>query len=167
MKQPHADAGGIVFREAAETDLPSITALLADDPLGSTRESAAGATVSPAYGAAFDAISDDPNHQLLVAVLAGDVVGVLQLSCIPHLTYEGGWRGQIEGVRVAAAMRSRGVGKALLQEAIDRARSRGCHLVQLTTDRRRPDALSFYRGLGFEATHEGMKLHLERRSTAP
>jgi GNAT superfamily N-acetyltransferase len=43
---------------------------------------------------------------------------------------------------------------------VERARERGCGMVHLTTDKRRPDALRFYEALGFEATHEGMKLRL-------
>lgn len=47
-------------------------------------------------------------------------------------------------------------------DAIDRARQRGCHMVQLTSDTLRPDAIRFYETLGFVASHEGMKLHLPR-----
>lgn len=158
MKLPEPE-----LRAATEGDLPSIVALLASDPLGALRETT-GEELSPSYRAAFEAIAADPNHELLVADLGGTVVGVLQLSYLPHLTYEGGWRAQIEGVRVAAAHRSRGVGQAMMEAAIERARTRGCHLVQLTTDRRRPEALRFYVGLGFEPTHEGLKLHLTRRT---
>ena len=156
MDQPQPE-----FREAREADLPSIVSLLANDPLGALREDS-DASLSPAYWEAFDAISTDPNHQLLVADLGGAVVGVLQLSFLPHLTYQGGWRAQIEGVRVSEEVRSGGVGQALLESAIDRARERGCHVVQLTTDRRRPRALQFYLKLGFEVTHDGLKLHLDR-----
>ena len=45
-------------------------------------------------------------------------------------------------------------------EAIERARERGCVLVQLTSDKRRRDAIRFYESLGFAASHEGMKLNL-------
>lgn len=154
----------ITVRTATEDDLPTMVGLLADDPLGSTRERGGGEP-SPAYREAFHAIDRDPNHQLLVAELDGAVVGVLQLSFLPHLTYEGGWRGQIEGVRVAAGHRSRGLGRILFEEAIHRARERGCHLVQLTTDRRRPEALKFYEKLGFQASHVGMKLHFSGPDT--
>ena len=149
----------IEFRTATEVDLPVLVDLLADDPLGSTRESATEA-LSPAYLDAFREITGDPNHELLVADLDGDVAGFLQLSYLPHLTYTGRWRAQIEGVRVEPSRRSQGVGRALIEEAISRARARDCHLVQLTTDRRRPDALRFYTKLGFDASHEGLKLHL-------
>ncbi|MGY8798746.1 MAG: N-acetyltransferase family protein [Longimicrobiales bacterium] len=153
----------LIFRDATEDDLPVIVSLLANDPLGALREGGSDVLV-PSYYDAFRAISDDPNHELIVASLGGAVVGVLQLSFIPHLTYEGGWRAQIEGVRVAEESRSGGVGKSLFEHAISQARRKGCHLVQLTTDRRRPEALRFYLSLGFEATHDGLKLHLEAGS---
>ena len=70
------------------------------------------------------------------------------------------WRGQIEGVRIARAHRGAGLGRAVFEWAIEQCRRRGCGLVQLTTDKSRPDALRFYEALGFEPTHEGMKLVL-------
>ncbi len=51
--------------------------------------------------------------------------------------------------------------RALIVEALARARERGCHLVQLTTDKTRPEALRFYVRLGFRASHEGLKLPLD------
>jgi hypothetical protein len=47
-------------------------------------------------------------------------------------------------------------------DAIDRAQQRGCHRVQLTSDKLRPDAIRFYESLGFVASHEGVTLHLPR-----
>jgi GNAT superfamily N-acetyltransferase len=92
------------------------------------------------------------------------VVGVLQLTFIPYLTYQGGWRALIEGVRIAPDLRSRGLGRILFEWAIERARVRGCHMVQLTSDKSRPDAIRFYQGLGFAASHEGMKLFLSSQT---
>jgi GNAT superfamily N-acetyltransferase len=112
------------------------------------------------YYEAFEAIGRDPNNELVVAELAGRVIGVLQLTFIPNITYRGGWRAQIEGVRVAAEFRSSGIGRKLFEWAIDRARRRDCRLVQLATDKARPDAMRFYESLGFVASHEGMKLQL-------
>jgi GNAT superfamily N-acetyltransferase len=88
------------------------------------------------------------------------VIGVLQLSFIPGLTRRGMWRGQIEGVRVAAAERGGGIGQAFIEWAIGQCRERGCGLVQLTSDKRRPAAHRFYEALGFTASHEGYKLAL-------
>jgi GNAT superfamily N-acetyltransferase len=110
---------------------------------------------------AFRAIDGDTNNELIVACRDGKAVGVLQLTFIPYLTYQGGWRALIEGVRVDSRTRSQGLGKALIEWAIARARERGCIMVQLTTDKTRADAKRFYEGLGFVASHEGMKLHLK------
>lgn len=151
----------VTFRSATAADVPTLVGLLADDVLGSLREAPQEDDHTP-YLEALEAIEADPNHRLLVAESDRNVVGMLQLTFIPHLTYVGGWRAQIEGVRVAEHVRDEGVGRRLLEEAISMARERGCHLVQLTTDRRRPDALRFYERLGFEATHHGLKLHFGR-----
>ncbi|RPI48831.1 MAG: GNAT family N-acetyltransferase, partial [Betaproteobacteria bacterium] len=109
---------------------------------------------------AFEAIDRDPNQFLAVCCQGAQLMGVLQITFLPYLTYQGGWRALIEGVRTAADARSRGVGRFMFEWAIDQARARGCHLVQLTTDKARPEAMRFYAGLGFVASHEGMKLHL-------
>jgi GNAT superfamily N-acetyltransferase len=114
----------------------------------------------PAYAEAFAAIAADPNNRLIVADDEGAVVGCLQLTFIPGLTYTGGWRAQIEGVRIARSHRGRGLGRAMFEWAIGEARGRGCRLVQLTTNKARPDALRFYENLGFVASHEGLKLDL-------
>jgi GNAT superfamily N-acetyltransferase len=152
------------FRRARSDDVPAIVHLLADDPLGATRERDES-PLPPAYLQAFRAVDGDANNELVVACQGEQVVGVLQLTCIPYLTYQGGWRALIEGVRVASGVRSQGVGKALIEWAIARARERGCIMVQLTTDKARVDAKRFYEGLGFVASHEGMKLHFGTTST--
>ena len=162
----------ISFREATEADLPAIVAMLADDPLGKIREVGGKTreTPAPAYSAAFRDIAGDANNQLIVAVtddgtpevpeIPEIIVGVLQLTFIPSLTYSGGMRAQIEGVRVHGDWRGSGVGRELIQHANALAKTKGCVLVQLTTDKARPDALRFYEGLGFTASHWGMKLRL-------
>jgi GNAT superfamily N-acetyltransferase len=147
------------MRRASAGDLPAMVKLLADDPLGARRERYE-LPLPASYERAFDAIERDPNQELWVACLGEQIVGVLQLTFIPYLTYQGGWRALIEGVRIAPQVRSHGLGRTMLLFAVDRARARGCHMVQLTTDKARPQALRFYQSLGFVASHEGMKLAL-------
>jgi GNAT superfamily N-acetyltransferase len=148
------------FRRARRQDVQAIVRLLASDPLGATRETTGEDKLPEAYWQAFDAIDADPRQLLVVAELDGRVVGTLQLTFIPSLTYRGGERAQIEAVRIDATSRGRGLGRAMVGWAIEQARARGCCLVQLTTDQRRPDTLRFYESLGFRATHKGMKLLL-------
>ncbi|KLV18117.1 N-acetyltransferase [Niallia circulans] len=147
------------FRLAVLQDLDQIVAMLADDVLGSKRERYEQ-PLPASYLQAFQAIAEDPNNELVVACFGNEVVGVQQITFTPYITHQGGWRATIEGVRTASSVRGKGVGTQLINWAIERAKERGCHLIQLTTDKQRPDALRFYERLGFQATHEGLKMKL-------
>lgn len=149
-----------VFRRAMAEDVPFIVRLLADDALGATRERVENDVVDDSYWQAFAAIDADPRQLLVVGIIDGELVSTLQLSFIPYLTFAGGQRAQIEAVRVAAHLRGRRLGHEMMAWSIEEARSRGCHLVQLTTNKERPAARRFYESLGFVASHEGMKLSL-------
>ena len=150
-------APAVSVRRATRDDVPAIVALLADDPLGVSREDTADLSD---YLAAFERIDADPAHLLVVADDGREVVATLQLSVIPGLSRRGALRAQIEAVRVAGSQRGRGLGQALLLWAVEEARARGCSIVQLTTDKSRTDAQRFYQRLGFVSSHEGMKLAL-------
>lgn len=149
----------LAIRRARAADLPAIIALLADDALGQHREDSSSPP-NPRYVAAFEAIEADPNQLLAVATSADEVIGTLQITFIPGLARTGAWRGQIEAVRIAAAHRGSGLGQQMFEWAIAECRARGCSLVQLTTDRERPDAHRFYERLGFVGSHIGYKLAL-------
>ncbi|MCX5604993.1 GNAT family N-acetyltransferase [Streptomyces phaeochromogenes] len=149
--------GDLEIRPAVPDDVPAIVAMLADDPLGAQRESPDD--LSP-YLAALERLSKDPNQHLVVAVREGRVVGTLQLTIIPGLSRKGATRSIIEGVRIHADERGSGLGTRFIEWAIDRSRSEGCQLVQLTSDVSRTDARRFYERIGFTASHVGFKLQL-------
>ncbi|MGO4189579.1 N-acetyltransferase family protein [Pseudarthrobacter sp. TAF60_1] len=175
------DGGTFRLRLASPTDLPAIVALLADDAMGSTREQ--GQDMAP-YERAFEAIDADPSHLLVVGELVpqgttaqgttaqgtgahgtvapgtgeGPVVATFQLSFLPGISRQGAWRSQIEAVRVARSRRGLGIGNLMVRWAIEESRRRGCTLMQLTTHKSRTAAHRFYERLGFDASHEGMKL---------
>ncbi|HEX3479219.1 MAG TPA: GNAT family N-acetyltransferase [Kofleriaceae bacterium] len=146
----------VTFRTARRDDLDAIVAMLADDDIARSR-SGHVAQVTPGISAAFDEIERDPSNELIVGEQGGAIVGSLQLTYIPGLSRGGMLRAQIESVRVRADLRGQGIGQRLIEAAIDRARQRGCGVMQLTTDLRRTAAHRFYRRLGFEASHAGMK----------
>ena len=150
---------GLAFRDAEQEDVRSIVALLANDALGQTRETP-GSDVDTAYWQAFAAIERDPNNRLIVVALEEEVIGCMQLTTIPHLTFTGGTRLQIEGVRVKDAFRGRQIGALMIEWAIAYGRSQDCHVVQLTSNRNRKDAVRFYKKLGFEPSHVGFKRFL-------
>ena len=135
--------------------------MIANDKLGQLREDYRD-PLSKKYYDAFENITADPNQELLVMETeSGQIIGTLQLSFIQYLTYQGGIRAQIEAVRVHEAFRGKGIGQQLFDWAIQRAKEKNAHVVQLTTDKKRPEALKFYEKLGFTASHEGMKLHFK------
>ena len=154
-----APVGAVAFRPATRADLSAVVAMLANDPLGRLREWP-GEPLDAAYLAAFDAMAAQGGNELIVAEEAGRVVGCLQFVIIPGISHRGMTRAQIEGVRVADGHRGRGLGKALIEHAIARARAAGCGMVQLTSSLSRTEARKFYKGLGFAHTHAGMKLDL-------
>ena len=145
-----------IIRRATDRDLPAILGLLTDDALGASRDDAT-LPLDPRYIAAFAAICADPRQIFAVMEENGHIIGCLQITLIPGLSRRGMWRGLIESVRIASARRGQGCGRRMFEWAIDACRAQGCGMVQLTTDKSRPDALRFYRSLGFVNSHEGMK----------
>ena len=149
--------GDLEIRAAVTEDVPAIVGMLADDPLGSQRESPDDLTL---YLTALERLTADPNQHLVVAVREGRVVGTLQLTVIPGLSRKGATRSIIEAVRIHADERGSGLGTQLIEWAIAESRRQDCQLVQLTTDVTRTDAHRFYERLGFTASHVGFKLSL-------
>lgn len=149
----------VSIRDALVADLPAVVSMLADDVLGSARESAAS-PLDAGYLDAFAAITASPHVRLLVAEEDDRVVGSLQLLVLPGIARRGAWRGQIEAVRVASGRRGRGIGEKMVRWALEECRARGCSVVQITSNASRADAHRFWRKLGFEDSHRGFKLTL-------
>ncbi|WNI25454.1 GNAT family N-acetyltransferase [Streptomyces sp. ITFR-16] len=145
------------LRTATRPDLSAVLALLADED---AVVDPASVVVDEAYEKAFADITADARNEILVLEDGGTVVGCLQATYIPGLGRHGAERALIEAVRVRADRRGGGLGRQLMERAVERARLRGCSLVQLTSNRSRKDAHRFYASLGFAASHEGFKLTL-------
>lgn len=151
----------LTHRKATQADLKAIIALLLDnDELGQVRESLTE-TLNPNYIHAFHQIDADPNHYLMVMELEQEIVGTCHLTVLPSLSFQGSVRLLIEEVRIVAKYRSQGLGVWMMQQAIDYGRAKGAKIIQLTTNKKRSRAKQFYERLGFEASHEGMKLYLK------
>ena len=148
-----------VFRDMRRDDLSTVVRLLSDDILGRNRETT-GEEIDPSYTKAFDAIERDPNSRLIVADQDGKVIACMQLTTIPHLTFKGGTRLQIEGVRVDRRYRNRNVGAAMIDWARAFGHANECHLMQLTSNKDRLEALRFYEEQGFQPSHVGFKYYL-------
>jgi GNAT superfamily N-acetyltransferase len=92
---------------------------------------------------AIAAAIEDPESAVLVAEQRGDLVGL----CTAYLDMNSvrfGPRCWVEDLAVSPDHRSRGVGKALLDEAKNWARRRGATHLELDSSDARPDAHRFY-----------------------
>ncbi len=149
------------FRKATKKDISVIVEMIADDELGKERENFQTPLPSE-YLRAFERINSDENQELIVVENENaEIVGTLQLTFIQYLTYRGGIRAQIEAVRIRKDKRGIGLGRIMFEWAIKRAQEKKAHLLQLTTDKKRPKAIKFYEDLGFKQSHEGMKMHFK------
>ena len=152
----------LTFRDATPTDIATMIQLShAGDARGADTPPLDPASLTdPRYRAAFDEMTGNPHHRLVVAERNGEVVGTIQLSFIPGLPNFGMRRGLLENVHIRADQRGTGLGTQMVQWAIERCREAGCGVVQLTSNKVRTDAHRFYEKLGFAKSHEGFKLKL-------
>ena len=151
----------LTHRKARIADLPRLIELLLEDELGASRESKSAA-VHENYIKAFHKIDSDPNQYLMVVENGDEIIGTCHLTIMPSLTFIGSTRMQIEAVRVAGKYRGQKIGNWMFDQAISYAKEHDVSIIQLTTNKKRPKAKHFYEKLGFEASHEGMKLYLEQ-----
>ena len=150
----------MVYRKATQEDLVAIIEMIANDMLGQMRERLED-PLPKEYYSAFERINRDKNQELIVLENSqGEVVATFQLSFLQYLTYVGGIRCLVENVHVREDQTGKGIGKRMFQWIIERAKEKNVHLIQLTSNKLRPNAIRFYESIGFKATHEGFKLHL-------
>lgn len=100
-----------------------------------------------------------PHRVILVAVFAdGRVAGTTTLLFEQKFIHGGGVVGHIEDVAVGPGFQAQGIGKAMVEEALDRARARGCYKVILDC---KPEVAAFYEKLGFRRHEIGMRIDLK------
>lgn len=147
-------ATSILIEPATRADVSAIVDLLMDDEIGQAREDRSN---SSRYEAAFQRIDADPNSEILVAREGAILVGCLQMTIIPGLSYQGASRLQVEDFRVRKDRRNAGIGGLLIKAAEDRAKERGCQLAQLFVHQDRAAAHRFYTRAGFTGAHFGFR----------
>lgn len=108
----------------------------------------------------FTQVLLDPDQRTLVAEDYGEVVGTLVVVLVPNLAHGGAPYALVENVVVDEQYQGAGVGKALMREAINRAREAGAYKLSLTANLQREEAHEFYRALGLEQRHAGFEVVL-------
>lgn len=145
------------IRKSKYCDLSEIVELMFDDDFGSKRESKS----LTEYEQSYEEIYKSDCFDIYVMIDSNDqVIGTYQIMFLPHLSFKGTKRAQIESVRIKKSLRGQGLGKKLIEHAIEIAKDNNCGIFQLTSNKDRSDqAHGFYKDLGLSPTHEGYKLY--------
>ena len=151
----------LTHRKAIINDLEMIIKLLLEEDELNKQQKQKLAKLSQTHIDAFYKIDSDPNQYLMIIENGNEIVGTCHLTIMPSLTFTGSTRMQIEAVRVSEKHRGKKIGEWMIKAAILYGQSKGALIIQLTTNKKRIKAKKFYEHLGFEASHEGMKLYLQ------
>ncbi len=165
----------VTIRPATAADVPRIVELVDGITITSSTLQEGRRPTLDGYQRVFAEIEANPGITLLVAEAAGEeafpgtsapgnthvptTVGTVVLIVVPSLSHGGLPWAKIEHMVVAEHLRDRGIGRQIMEYAIDRARDAGCYKIELTSDSRRPEAHRFYSSLGFEAAATGFRLY--------
>lgn len=98
----------------------------------------------------FDVFASQGEHAI-VAERNGRIIGLLTLHVTPVL-HRAGSVGRITTLVVEESSHGQGVGRALMEEAERMLWAKGCVMIEVTSNKKRTDAHSFYERLGYEQT---------------
>ena len=146
------------IRPAKTGDLSGVLALYAQPALDD-------GNVLPldAAGRLHARFADYPDYTLYVAILDDDVVGSFALLVMDNLGHLGAPSAIVEDVVVDPALQGRGVGRAMMAFALERAREKRCYKLMLSSNAKRREAHAFYESLGFERHGFSFRVELEGR----
>ncbi|WP_330983717.1 MULTISPECIES: aminoalkylphosphonate N-acetyltransferase [Enterobacterales] len=104
------------------------------------------------FAAGFAANLNNPNQHYQLAVLDGNVVGMIGLQIMFPLNLNC-WIGEIQELVILPQVRGLNIGKKLLAWAEDEARAQGASLMELSSGKVRTDAHRFYLREGYLQSH--------------
>ena len=150
------------IRNYTDEDFDQLVDMLRDDDLGKSRESIDEKSNSNYQNAISEITTNDNFDIYLMTDEASDrLIGCFQIMFLPHVSFQGMRRCQVESVRVRSGLRGKGLGTELMKYAINLSKEKGCGIFQLTSNKNRIEkAHRFYKNLGMDSTHEGYKLYL-------
>ena len=148
------------IRKATANDIPRIIELYNELEAGVTPADEESLASTQDVQATFTKINSMPGHELLIAEEDGTVIGTMVLIIVPNLSHGARPWAIVENMIVDNQYRLRGIGRLLMEYAIDRARKAGCYKIQLLSNKQRHEAHKFYQSLGFVTSAYGFRLYL-------
>jgi ribosomal protein S18 acetylase RimI-like enzyme len=132
----------LVVKLATEEDAGDVARLMIGFRDWQGRDEPSDASIQASVGR----LLGDPKTEYL---LGGDPpTGVLQLR-FRHSVWTGTDDAHLEDLFVDSAARGSGLGRALVEAALERARARGCARIELDANEANEPALRLYRSVGF------------------
>jgi len=145
----------INIREACEDDLAEVLLLFAqpdvDDGDGLDDDQAK---------ALFRRMQQYPSYKLYVALSEGKILGTYSLLIMDNLPHMGCPSSVIENVAVSLDHRRQGIGRKMMEHAVDVSGGAGCYKITLSSDLKRDAAHGLYDSLGFERHGYSFRLGL-------
>ncbi|WP_026120816.1 GNAT family N-acetyltransferase [Nocardiopsis potens] len=149
----------MIIRAAIRSDLGAILRLLRELGDGAPEQSGT-VRMSSAAVRAWTRIEADPDRSVLVAERRGQIIGTLDLLVVANLTHDAQPWCVVDNLVVDPASRRKGVGRALMEDAVDRASRAGCYKIELVSHESAHAAPEFYRSVGFEGSGEVVRRYL-------
>jgi GNAT superfamily N-acetyltransferase len=134
----------VTVRVASTPDLESLYALYLE------LETPHPAVTRDRLKEVFSRLSLYPDYKVYLAEYNGRVVGTFALLIADTLGDRCAPEGIVEDVVVSKDARGGGIGRRMMEFAMDRCREAGCYKMVLSSNVRREDAHRFYESLGFE-----------------
>ncbi len=134
----------LAIRAATQQDIPAILKRYR----GAQIDSESGFTVEEAV-AHFALLKSYPYFQVFVAVVGEIIVGTYELVILDNMAKRGKKSGVVEDVAVDPDRQGHGIGRAMMQHALDQCRLADCYKMTLSSNLKREGAHLFYDSLGF------------------
>jgi len=91
-----------------------------------------------------------PNYSLYIAKIKDRIIGTFELLIMDNLAHKGAPSGIVEDVVVDNAFRSKGIGRKMMEFAMDVCLQNGCYKLALSSNINRNRAHDFYESLEFK-----------------
>lgn len=149
----------VAIRQATEADLPAVLALYGQPEIddGAILDLDTARTI-------FRRFADYPSYRLFVAEAGGGILGSYALLVMDNLGHLGAPSAVVEDVVVAPAQQGLGIGRAMMQHAMQLAEELRCYKLTLSSNAKRGRAHAFYEGLGFRRHGYSFLIELAREA---
>ena len=145
----------LVIREAIITDLSEILNLYIQTKLAGNK-----VLSHKEAEVIFERISKYPDYKIYVAFNDNTMVGTFALLVMDNLANQGAKSAIVEDVAVSPDSQGQGVGKRMMNFALEICRNKYCYKLVLSSNVKREKAHEFYEKLGFEKHGYSFKLDL-------